>query len=98
MDADEQLAALRDFYDNNDQSAELETAELDTSMVEDPMVGITVRLPAFILNAARALAAERGVKVTALLREYVEQQLADQVADDRVVPVAELRRLIAHAG
>ncbi len=49
------------------------------------------------LNAARAVAGQRGIKVTALLREWVEQQLADQVDDTRTIPVAELRRLIAHA-
>jgi hypothetical protein len=94
----ESLAELRNFYDHTDQSAELDDAELDGSTVEDPMVGITVRLPASTLGAARAIAAERGVKVTALLREYVEHQLADQIADEKMVPVAELRRLIAHAG
>ncbi len=53
--------------------------------------------PASTLNTARALAADRGVKVTALIREWVEQQLADNTDDQRVVSVAELRRLIAHA-
>ncbi len=59
------------------------------------MVGITIRLPASTLNTARALAAGRGVKVTALIRDWVEQQLADNTDDRRVVSVAELRRLIA---
>ncbi len=96
MTSDE-LAAVRDLYDTTDQSAALETAELDASTVEDPMVGITIRLPASTLNTARALAAGRGVKVTALIRDWVEQQLADHTDDQRVVSVAELRRLIAHA-
>ena len=96
MTSDE-LAAVRDLYDTTDQSAALETAELDASTVEDPMVGITIRLPASTLNTARALAAGRGVKVTALIRDWVDQQLADHTDDQRVVSVAELRRLIAHA-
>lgn len=41
--------------------------------------------------------AERGIKVTALLREYIEHHLADRIADEKMVPVAELRHLIAHA-
>ena len=96
MTSDE-LAAVRDLYDTTDQSAALKTAELDSSTVEDPMVGITIRLPASTLNTARALAAGRGIKVTALIRDWVEQQLADNTDDQRVVSVAELRRLIAHA-
>jgi len=43
------------------------------------------------------LSGGRGVKVTALIRDWVEQQLADNTDDQRVVSVAELRRLIAHA-
>ena len=93
----DELAAVRDLYDTTDQSAALDTAEPDSSTVEDSMVGITIRLPASTLNTARALAADRGVKVTALIREWVEQQLADNTDDQRVVSVAELRRLIAHA-
>lgn len=96
MTSDE-LDAMRDLYDTTDQAAALETAELDSSTAEDPMVGITIRLPASTLNSARALAAGRGVKVTALIREWVERQLADHTDDQRVVSVAELRRLIAHA-
>ena len=94
---DDEFTAVRDLYDTTDQSAVLEVAELDTSTTDDPMVGITVRFPASTLNAARIIAANRGVKVTALLREWVEGQIADNTDDQRVVSVAELRRLIAHA-
>ena len=94
---DSTLAELRDHYDTTDQTDALSTAELDPSTDADPMVGITVRLPASTLNAARAVAAQRGMRVTALLREWTEQQLADEVSEDRVVPVADLRRLIAHS-
>ncbi|MET0435200.1 MAG: hypothetical protein ABW025_13635 [Cellulomonas sp.] len=61
------------------------------------MVGITIRLPQTTLDAARAVADEEGVKVTALLRAWVEQRLAERVDDRTVVPVADLRRLIARA-
>jgi hypothetical protein len=94
---DDELAALQNSYDNSDQSHLLELAELDSSTVDDPMVGITVRLPASTLNAARNIAARREIKVTALLREWVEQELANEVDDQRVVTVAELRKPIAHA-
>jgi len=89
------LDAPREHYDNTDTSAELEKAELDTTIVAEPMVGITVRLPASTLDAARIIARRDGVKVTALLRQWIEQNVAEGARDDQVVPVAELRRLIA---
>ncbi|MFH5209431.1 hypothetical protein [Antrihabitans spumae] len=68
-----ELEALRNYYDNNDTTKELELAELDTTVDSNPMIGITVRLPANVLNAARARAAGENRKVTALLREWIEQ-------------------------
>lgn len=87
--------ALRERYENTDTSAELAKAELDTTIVDEPMVGITIRLPASTLDAARILARKDGVKVTALLRQWIEQNVAEGVDDDQMVPVAELKRLIA---
>ena len=92
-----ELTELRDYYDRHDQSAALQIAESDASSTDNPMVGITIRLPAAVLNAARIAADSRGIKVTALLREWIELSLAEQAEDRRVVPVAELRRLIAAA-
>ena len=89
------LDALRQHYDNTDTSVELEKAELDATLVAEPMVGITVRLPASTLDAARAIARKDGVKVTALLRQWIEQNVAEGADDDQMVPVAELKRLIA---
>ena len=89
------LDALREHYDNTDTSAELEKAELDTTIVGEPMVGITVRLPASTLDAARVIARKDGVKVTALLRRWIEQNVAEGTDDEQMVSVAELKRLIA---
>jgi len=89
------LDALREHYDTTDTTAELESAELDTSTVSEPMVGITIRLPASTLDAGRAIARKQGVKVTALLRRWIEQNVAEGTDEDQVVPVAELKRLIA---
>ncbi len=89
---------LREYYDTNDQSARLAAATWDTSTVDDPMVGITVRLPAATLNAARAIAASKNVRVTALLRQWIEASLAEDADDSRTITVGELRRLIARAG
>jgi len=37
------------------------------------------------------------VKVTALLRQWIEQNVAEGTDDDQMVPVAELKRLIARS-
>jgi hypothetical protein len=88
---------LRDYYDTTDVSAELANAELVEPAGGATMVGITIRLPLATLEAARVMARDDGLKVTALLREWVEQRVAERVDDTTVVPVAELRRLIARA-
>lgn len=92
------LDALRERYDNTDTSAELEKAERDTTTVGEPMVGITIRLPTSTLDAARTLARGEGLKVTALLRQWIEANVAEGVDDEQVIPVAELKRLIAKSG
>jgi len=86
---------LRSHYDGADTSSELERAELDTTVVAEPMVGITIRLSTATLDAARVLANERDLRVTALLREWIEERVAEHADDTRVVPVAALKRLIA---
>lgn len=94
--ATEDIAKLRTYYDTHDTTAELERAELDESVAAEPMVGITIRLPATTLDAARAVARERGIKVTALLRDWIEQNLGDDaIGDDRLVSVRDLKALIA---
>jgi len=86
---------LRRHYDDAETSPDLERAELDTNVVTEPMVGITIRLSAATLDAARSLASEQGVRVTALLREWIEERVAEHADDTRVVPVAALKHLIA---
>lgn len=86
---------LRSYYDGADVSSELERAELDTTVVAEPMVGITIRLSTATLDTARVLANDRDLRVTALLREWIEERVAEQADDTRVVPVAALKRLIA---
>lgn len=71
----ERLDALRDYYETMDLTSELEKAELDTDAAQSPMVGITVRFPAEVLQQVRAVATAVGVKPTALIRIWVEQRL-----------------------
>lgn len=94
MDEDK-LKALRDYYDNTDLSESIEQAVLDETVTENPMIGITVRFPKAALDRVRALADERGVKVTALIRDFVERAIAEEAAPNLVIPVAILQQLIA---
>ena len=86
---------LRRHYDDADTSPDLKCAALDTTVVAEPMAGITIRLSSATLDSARVLANERDVRVTALLREWIEERVAEQADDTRVVPVAALKHLIA---
>jgi len=86
---------LRRHYDDADTSPDLKCAALDTTVVAEPMAGITIRLSSATLDSARVLANERDVRVTALLREWIEERVAEHADDTRVVPVAALKRLIA---
>lgn len=85
---------LREYYDTHDTSEDLEGAAYDDTIVKAPMVGITVRFPKPALDRVRAIANARNVKVTALIRDLVEQAIADEQAD-MVISVADVRRLIA---
>lgn len=77
-------------------SVPLDSTVGDSSAAGTPMVGIAIRLPVATLDAARSIARSEGVKVTAMLREWIDQHVAERVDDEQVVTVADLRRLIAH--
>ncbi|MCD2157899.1 BrnA antitoxin family protein [Rhodococcus cerastii] len=91
------LAELRDYYDNTDTSALIEESTLDETVDPAPMVGITVRLPAAVLNKVREQAGERGIKTTALIREWIESCVADHTDDDSTVKFSDVKKLFAHA-
>ena len=76
-------------------SADLDLAA-DGLAAGGAMVGIAIRLPVATLDAARLIAHDEGVKVTAMLRDWIDQRVAERVDDARVVSVGDLRRLIAH--
>lgn len=91
------MAELANYFDNTDLSAEVEESMFDDTIDPAPMVGITVRLPAAVLNKVREQAVERGVKATALIREWVEASVAEQTDDNSVVKASELRKLLSRA-
>ena len=71
----QKLEELRDYYDNTDTADEIGDADLDTEIIESPMVGITVRLPQHLLQSVREAAAQEGIKTTALIRRWIEDQM-----------------------
>ena len=92
----DKLDQLRDHYDTTDQTAALESATRDdrTMPTDEVMVSTSIRLPGSVMRRVRARAAETGVPATALMRQWVLDRL-DTPADEAVISVADLQRLIA---
>jgi predicted DNA-binding protein len=62
----------------------------------EPMVSRGLRLPVSLDQRVRAAAERAGVPFSTLIREWIELGLTE-MDDDRSVPLAALRRAIAHA-
>jgi hypothetical protein len=75
----EQLERIAEDYQTSDASAELDRADYDDRSVTEPMVTASLGLPKPVMDAVRAADA-RGMRPTALMREWVEQQVAEQAA------------------
>ncbi len=72
------------------------TVELPPAPDAEPMVSRGLRLPVSLDQRVRAAAERSGVPFSTLIREWIELGLTE-MDDDRVVPLAVLRRAIAHA-
>ncbi len=74
---------IAEYYDNHSMEHEINAAiesgaaRWETDIEADPMVGVTVRLPKSILDAVRQTATTRGMKPTALIRQWVERAIAN---------------------
>jgi hypothetical protein len=73
----EQLERIAEHYEAGDASADLDRADYDDSTMAEPMVTTSLRLPKPVMDAVRAVADARGMRPTALMREWVEQQVVD---------------------
>jgi hypothetical protein len=71
----EQLKRTAEHYEAGDASADLDRADYDDSTVAEPMVTTSLRLPKPVMDAVRAAADALGMRPTALMREWVEQQV-----------------------
>lgn len=96
----DKINELREYYDNTDTSAELEQAtpeQPDTTA--EPMVTYALRLPQPVLDGLREAAEARNVRVSTLMRDWLEQHLATETtSESRVVAVEDILALIAERG
>jgi len=60
-----------------------------------PMVSRSLRLPLELDQAVRVAAEARGMAATTLMREFIEAGLAEITEETALVPLAEVRRLLA---
>jgi predicted DNA-binding protein len=60
-----------------------------------PMVSRSLRLPLEVDQAVRVAAEARGLPATTLMREFIEAGLAELTEDTALVPLAEVRRVLA---
>ncbi|MFW5416117.1 hypothetical protein J0910_05785 [Nocardiopsis sp. CNT-189] len=92
----EELDRLAERFETEDQSAAIERAERDDSAAAEPMVVTSLRLPKPVMDAVRDQAAERGVKPTRLMREWVEERaVAGMELGGTAVPTSALLAFVA---
>ncbi|MGH3951263.1 MAG: hypothetical protein ACRDSE_19460 [Pseudonocardiaceae bacterium] len=91
---------LREYYDRNDTSAELEHATLEQpDTTSEPMVTYALRLPKPVLDGLRQAADTHNVTVSALMRTWLEQRFAtDTAGQNKVISVDDLLALVAERG
>lgn len=92
----EQLERLAEHYAVTDVSADLERAAVDDDAVLEPMVTTSLRLPKSTMDAIRAAAAREGTRPTALMREWLEERLAEPPrSGEPTMPVGAVGEIIA---
>jgi predicted DNA binding CopG/RHH family protein len=96
IDREQQLERIAADYETGDASAELDRADYDGGAVAEPMVTISLRLPKPVMDAVRAAADARGMRPTALMREWVEQQVVElATVGEQVIPVSAVIAFLA---
>lgn len=74
-----------------------ERLDLPAPLEGEPLVVRSLRLDVDVESRARAVAAERGVPVTALMREWISAGLAAAEGTAQHDPVIELGRILTEA-
>lgn len=93
---------LAEYFDAGDFSEEARAAEpvkepTGTAASVEPMDAFTVRLPVSVLEAVREIATEAGQTTGSIIRQMVEDAVAERASDEATVPVRALRELISLA-
>ncbi|MEH0147540.1 hypothetical protein V6D40_07685 [Corynebacterium sp. Q4381] len=97
---EQQLDQLRNFYDSTDVSdlmAEAERVDLGDLTDSEAMVSYTVSMPRGVLDAAREIAAARGVSTADVLRRLIDEGVTRHTTGEASVPISKLMRLIDEA-
>lgn len=77
MDAKE-WDEVAEYYDTHDISGDISSAELERhepSAADEVMIVSSIRLPKPTMDRVRTVAAELGVKPTALMRTWIEERV-----------------------
>lgn len=100
MTPDRKLRELAEHYDTTDLAEHIAEASWEESeTVREPMVTYALRLPKPVIDRLRATAEHRDIKVSTLMREWLEERLTLDATDgDATVPVSALLALVAERG
>jgi hypothetical protein len=89
----DEIDDLAAYYDEHDTTADLERAvPREPVPTDEVMIVTSLRLPKPVMDQVRERAQERGVKPTALIREWVEAALA---GPDTVVPISVIMAVVS---
>src|SRR5699024_9057201 len=95
---EDQLRKTAQYYDNTDTSDHIPDATWeDPGPPSEPMVTYALRLPHPVLDQLRDAAGVHGIKVSALMREWLEERLVLEGThgSDATIPVSALLALVA---
>jgi CopG antitoxin of type II toxin-antitoxin system len=97
MTSDRKLRDLTEHYDTTDLAEHINEATWEEpETVREPMVTYALRLPKPVIDRLRAAADSREIKVSTLMREWLEERLTLERADsEATVPVSALLALVA---
>ncbi|TDQ51423.1 hypothetical protein [Actinorugispora endophytica] len=93
------LDEIAEYYDTHDISEEIENAELerhDPVPADEVMIVSSIRLAKPTMDRVREVAAELGVKPTALMRTWIEDRLASGEALTPTAPVMAAWSKVVH--
>ncbi|MGH3942698.1 MAG: CopG family antitoxin [Pseudonocardiaceae bacterium] len=96
-----QLHNFAEYYDTADLTEQIERTNWEeTEPATEPMVTYALRLPKPVIDQIRDAAEVRGVKVSALMREWLQERLIleSEPGEDVTVPVSALLALVAERG